>query len=613
MMPEATGVAPRSEARRIRRGACGQGNSRRHVSPKTWLIHAETDPSGLAFAVEPPKHRTPQSEAVVFLRTSKTHWTSVKKLPKWQAAPRRKRPLVWPANPGNQKWKLFCTKETVSGRGERLGSFIVTTLEFDRVPKIPSLVIPKLKNYFPTFDPNLTGNIKDPISWLDVVGEEEAKKPYKYDCLYSENEKPVTEIELKRSLVYIYLHRPGVLSSRRKLFLQDVVNSKVQVRAAAGEAIILHYMDDVLVCAPNYDLLTHVLDLTIDSFVAAGFKLQEGKIQRMLPWKYLGLEIDKRTIVPQKLAVKNNIRPLAGVQQLCGSLNWVRPWLGPTAEDLDPLFNLLKGGEELSSPRTLTQEARAALEKVQDCMATRQANRCKSDLPFKFIILGILPHLHRMIFQWERVEKSKKDKDCRDSLLIIKWVFLSHHWSKRMTRPQELVAELIRKARTRIKELAGCDFECIHIPIEVNSGQITKAMLEHLLHENEALQFALDSYTGEKASDAMKHLIQAFSFLGIPKSIKTDNGPTYTSKEFGSFLQQWGVEHKTGIPYSPTDHLRDAMQRHTTLDPESDEGRQQLINLFLGQSTGDIRQKLQKIRGPNSRDLEALVDEAWRV
>ncbi|RMB92576.1 hypothetical protein DUI87_30885 [Hirundo rustica rustica] len=50
-----------------------------------------------------------------------------------------------------------------------------------------------------------------------------------------------------------------------------------------------------------------------------------------------------------------------------------------------------------------------------------------------------------------------------------------------------------------------------------------------------------------------------------------------------------------------------------TLDPGSDEGTQQLINLFLGQSTGDIRRKLQKIRGPNSRNLETLLDEAWRV
>ncbi|RMB92926.1 hypothetical protein DUI87_30665 [Hirundo rustica rustica] len=73
---------------------------------------------------------------------------------------------------------------------------------------------------------------------------------------------------------------------------------------------------------------------------------------------------------------------------------------------------------------------------------------------------------------------------------------------------------------------------------------------------------------------------------------------------------------KQGPSQTPSeflDHLRDAMHRHTTLDPGSDEGTQQLINLFLGQSTGDIRRKLQKIRGPNSRNLETLLDEAWRV
>ncbi|RMC13472.1 hypothetical protein DUI87_08545 [Hirundo rustica rustica] len=113
---------------------------------------------------------------------------------------------------------------------------------------------------------------------------------------------------------------------------------------AVGEAIILHYMDDVLVCAPNDDLLSHALDLTIDSLVvAAGFELHEERIQRMPPWKYLGLKIGKRTIVPQKLVVKNSIKILADVQQFCGSLNWVRSWLGLTTEDLDPLFNLLKG------------------------------------------------------------------------------------------------------------------------------------------------------------------------------------------------------------------------------------------------------------------------------
>ncbi|RMC01175.1 hypothetical protein DUI87_22266 [Hirundo rustica rustica] len=140
------------------------------------------------------------------------------------------------------------------------------------------------------------------------------------------------------------------------------------VRAAADKAIIHHYMDDVLVCAPNDDVLSHALDLTITALIAAGFKLQDEKVQRMPPWRYLGLEIS-RTIVPQ---------------------NW----------------------------------------------------RSNQNLRFR-------PHR-------------------------------------------------------------------------------------------------------EKSLDAIKHLIQAFSFMGIPRELKTDNGPVYRSREFCSFLQQWGVEHKTGIPHSPT-------------------------------------------------------------
>ncbi|RMC03430.1 hypothetical protein DUI87_20627 [Hirundo rustica rustica] len=235
------------------------------------------------------------------------------------------------------------------------------------------------------------------------------------------------------------------------------------------------------------------------------FELQEDKVQRMPPWRYLGLEIGKRTIVPQKLEIKAKIQTLADVHQLCGALNWVRPWLGLTTEDLAPLFNLLKGGEELSSPRELTPEAKEALEKVQHLMSTRQAHRCDPDLPFKFIIMGKLPHLHGVIFQWRN--NIKKDQGREDPLLIIEWVFLSHQRSKRMTCPQELVAELIRKARVRIRELAGCDFECIHIPIGLRSGQITKAMLEHLLQENEALQFALDSFTGQISIHRPAHKI----------------------------------------------------------------------------------------------------------
>ncbi|TRZ06375.1 hypothetical protein HGM15179_020731, partial [Zosterops borbonicus] len=202
--------------------------------------------------------------------------------------------------------------------------------------------------------------------------------------------------------------------------------------SSAEKAIIHHYMDDVLVCTSNEDLMAHALDLTVDALVAAGFELQESKIQKMPPWKYLGLEIGKRAIKPQKMAIKTEIETLADVHQLCGALNW-----------------------------------------------------------------------------WDKKDTntSKKDQERKDPLLIIEYIFLSHQRSKRMTWPQEIVAELIQKARMRIRELASCDFKCIHIPIKLQSGQITKAMLENLLQNNEALQFALGLYSGQISIHRPAHKI----------------------------------------------------------------------------------------------------------
>ncbi|RMC18007.1 hypothetical protein DUI87_04883 [Hirundo rustica rustica] len=315
------------------------------------------------------------------------------------------------------------------------------------------------------------------------------------------------------------------------------------VRAAAGQAIIHHYMDDVLVCAPTDDVLTHALDLTINASIAAGFKPQEEQVQRMPPWKYLGLEIGKRTIVPQKLAIKTKVSSLVDVHQLSGALNWVRPWLGLTTEDLAPLFNLLKGGEELSSPRALTPEAKKALERIQYAMSSRQGHRFDPELPFKFIILGKLPHLHGMIFQWKDIPK--KDRDGKDPLSIIEWVFLSHQRSKKMTRPHQ--AELIRKARFRIRELAGCDFMCIHIPIGLRSGQISKSMLEHLLQENEALQFALDSFTGQISTHWPAHKIfnQDVKFVLSLKEVRSRR----PLKALTVFTDASGKSHKSVLTW----------------------------------------------------------------
>lgn len=57
--------------------------------------------------------------------------------------------------------------------------------------------------------------------------------------------------------------------------------------------------------------------------------------------------------------------------------------------------------------------------------------------------------------------------------------------------------------------------------------------------------------SGEAVKDVMQHLIQSFSYMGIPKKIKTDNAPAYVSKTIQTFFKQWNIEHVTGIPYNP--------------------------------------------------------------
>ncbi|TRZ11451.1 hypothetical protein HGM15179_015656 [Zosterops borbonicus] len=94
------------------------------------------------------------------------------------------------------------------------------------------------------------------------------------------------------------------------------------------------------------------------------------------------------------------------------------------------------------------------------------------------------------------------------------------------------------------------------------------------------------AHKGEKSGDVIKHLLQAFSFMGIPKTLKTDNGPGYTSKELCNFLQQWGVEHKTGIPHSPNrpSHCGKDSSEHQTGPKPADS------NFKIGNTPNQTRQ-----------------------
>ncbi|NXM42130.1 POK18 protein, partial [Gymnorhina tibicen] len=267
------------------------------------------------------------------------------------------------------------------------------------------------------------------------------------------------------------------------------------VRQRADKAILYHYMDDLLICAETEKYLDWTLDITIKALENAGFSLQPDEIQRVCP-------VRERTVIPQPLVIKDNPRTLRDLHQLCGSINWVRPLLGIRTETLAPLFNLLAGDNNLDSPRTLTEEAHHAIAKVQEAITNRQAHRTDPRLPFNFIVLGECPHFSGLICQWDAAQK--------DPLLIIEWIFLPHKPSKSITRPQELVAQLIMRARVCLRALAGRDFECLNLPF-------TNAALEHLMQFSQHLQIALEAYTGRISINHGKHKLFNTLFRLAPK------------------------------------------------------------------------------------------------
>lgn len=58
-------------------------------------------------------------------------------------------------------------------------------------------------------------------------------------------------------------------------------------------------------------------------------------------------------------------------------------------------------------------------------------------------------------------------------------------------------------------------------------------------------------FTGAKSHLFVVCLLHAFSFLGLPLQLKTDNGLLYTSNYSKEFWNLQNINNVTGIPYNP--------------------------------------------------------------
>ncbi|NXC34673.1 POK18 protein, partial [Campylorhamphus procurvoides] len=260
---------------------------------------------------------------------------------------------------------------------------------------------------------------------------------------------------------------------------------------------------------PEQTYLDSVLSFAIETLQKSGFTIAEEKVQKTTPVKYLGLQLLDKTITPQPLVIRNEPRTLKQLMSLCGSINWLRPFLHLPNSDLEPLFHLLRGSDALNSPRHLTPEAKESLQKVADAISHAKAHRCDPSLPFQLAILGESPFNYGLLYQWDTQTHT------HEALLIIEFLFTHHSHARTVVTPVEVVAELITKARLRIRTLAGCDLSCVVVPWK-------KSEFNSVYQTNSALQLALDSYPGQVSYGHFpKHRMFKETFNLAPKSLKS--------------------------------------------------------------------------------------------
>ncbi|NWI60275.1 POK7 protein, partial [Calyptomena viridis] len=88
------------------------------------------------------------------------------------------------------------------------------------------------------------------------------------------------------------------------------------------------------------------------------------------------------------------------LQQLMWSINWVRPCLGFTTEQLTSFFSLMKGDPDLHSRRVLTLEAEWVLSDIEAVISIRWVYRIELDVAVTLFVILCGLHPTGIIGQW---------------------------------------------------------------------------------------------------------------------------------------------------------------------------------------------------------------------
>ena len=171
---------------------------------------------------------------------------------------------------------------------------------------------------------------------------------------------------------------------------QKFVAQAIQpVRQKWPDIYFIHFTDDFLIAGKNPQTLLLCFRDLQQALVAKGLQIAPEKVQIQEPYNYLGFKLTDQSIFSQKIIIRrDNLKTLNDFQKLLGDINWLRPYLKLTTGELQPLFDILKGDADPTSPRLLTSEGLLALQTVEKAIENQFVTYIDYSLPLHLLIFN---------------------------------------------------------------------------------------------------------------------------------------------------------------------------------------------------------------------------------
>ncbi|KFO85566.1 Putative Pol polyprotein, partial [Buceros rhinoceros silvestris] len=171
------------------------------------------------------------------------------------------------------------------------------------------------------------------------------------DCFFSIPLHPQDRMRFAFSLLPVNLSGPSLryqwtvlpqgMKNSPTICQRYVANAIQPIRKAYPQVPILHYMDDILIAAPDEQTVEKVFEQMVARLAKHKLYISEATIQKGPSVKYLGTILSPTSVKPQLLSIDPQVSTLNDLQRPVGALQWVRQFI-PVPEDwMVPFYQLL--------------------------------------------------------------------------------------------------------------------------------------------------------------------------------------------------------------------------------------------------------------------------------